>query len=442
MRVWIRGAGDLATGIAVRLYRCGMQIIMTEIEIPTTVRRMAAFSRAVYAPEGEVWVEGIRGKLVRTQKELEECLREKSIAVAVDPKGKYRDWYQTEVLVDAILAKRNLGTRMTDAPLVIGVGPGFTAGEDCHAVIETKRGHTLGRVIEQGSALPNTGIPGKIGGYSIERLIQAETDGIFYPRKQIGDYVIKGEIVACCGNTPIRAKLSGIIRGMLQEDGLYVKQGMKCGDIDPRCDREACFQVSDKALAIGGGVLEAILNKRPVFSYPEDKEYEGVPYFPLFIRLKGRRILVFGAGKIALRRIRTLLFFQAQIQVIAPEIPEEAGAEMEKMIQDGRIQYRKAGFQEKDLAEGAAMVLAATNDRVLNERIALLCKEKGILVNTASDHEMCDFYFPAIAQSDKIIAGIIGTGTNHKEVAAAAAGIRTYLESWNGKEDTNRQPGK
>lgn len=146
---------------------------------------------------------------------------------------------------------------MTDAPLVIGVGPGFTAGTDCHRVIETKRGHYLGRVIDKGSAIPNTGVPGNVGGYTVERLLRAADSGIFRPLAEIGDYVTEGQTVAFSGNVPVKAQISGIIRGLLQA-GVPVTKGMKAGDIDARCERNHCFTISDKARAIGGGVLEAV----------------------------------------------------------------------------------------------------------------------------------------------------------------------------------------
>lgn len=256
MRVLIRGAGDLATGIAYRLYKCGFEIIMTEIAMPLTVRRTVAFSRAVY--EGSAEVEGVRAVLVQTPDQAETVLKNQEIPVMVDPELKYKSEYRADVLVDAILAKRNLGTKIDDAKLVIGVGPGFTAGEDCHVVVETKRGHDLGRVIHEGSAIPNTGIPGVVGGYSIERLVRASADGIFEPKVSIGDFVEKDQIIAYSGGQPIRAKMSGIVRGMLQP-GVNVKEGLKCGDIDARCELRHCYTISDKARSIGGGVLEAIL---------------------------------------------------------------------------------------------------------------------------------------------------------------------------------------
>lgn len=255
MRVLIKGAGDLATGIACRLYRCGLQIIMTELAVPTAVRRSVAFSRAVY--EHEAVVEGITAVHAGGFREVEEILAQKKIAVIVDPEVRYLKQYHAEVLVDAVLAKRNLGTTMEDAPLVIGVGPGFTAGKDCHFVIETKRGHDLGRVIEEGSALPNTGIPAEVGGYSIERLLKAAGDGIFEPKVSIGDPIEKGDVAALSGGKEVYARMSGMVRGMLQP-GVMVTEGMKCGDIDARCEKSHCYTVSDKARAIGGGVLEAI----------------------------------------------------------------------------------------------------------------------------------------------------------------------------------------
>ena len=255
MKILIKGAGDLATGIASRLYNSGYQILMTDIAVPLTVRRTVALSRAVY--EGKAEVETMTGILVKNMDEAEKVLSDRNIPVIVDEKAEIRKDYQPDVVVDAILAKKNLGTRITDAPLVIGVGPGFTAGEDCHAVIETKRGHYLGQAIWKGSAIPNTGIPGNIGGFTVERIIRATADGIFEPVAKIGDMVEKDQIVAYSGGQEIRAKMSGIVRGMLQEH-VPVTEIMKCGDIDARCELEHCYTISDKARAVGGGVLEAV----------------------------------------------------------------------------------------------------------------------------------------------------------------------------------------
>ncbi len=267
MKILIKGAGDLATGIACRLKSSGYDILMTDIAVPTTVRRTVAFSRAVY--EGGCTVEGVEGVLAGTLEQIRLIQAAGKIAVIVDETAQIASVYRPEVIVDAILAKKNLGTRMTDAPLVIGVGPGFTAGKDVHAVIETKRGHDLGRVIRAGSAIPNTGIPGDIGGFTIERLIKASAEGIFYPLVSIGEQVEKGQAVAkvvpetlsrngITGEGIVSyALMSGLVRGMLQE-GVYVTAGMKVGDIDARCELRHCHTISDKARAIGGGVLEAV----------------------------------------------------------------------------------------------------------------------------------------------------------------------------------------
>lgn len=259
MKVLIRGAGDLASGIGCRLHRCGFSVVMTEIGIPTTVRRTVAFSRAVY--EGKAVVEDVEGVLCRGLDEIKEALENDRVAVLVDETGKIRESWKPDAVVDAILAKKNLGTKITDAPIVIGVGPGFTAGEDCHGVVETKRGHDLGRCIWEGSAYPNTGVPGMIGGYDKERIIRAASDGAFRGIVQIGDVVSKGQIVGYSGEAPVCAEVGGVVRGLLQ-DGVAVVKGMKSGDVDPRGNVQHCFTVSDKASAIGGGVLEAILSLR------------------------------------------------------------------------------------------------------------------------------------------------------------------------------------
>lgn len=256
MKILIKGAGDLASGIALRLYKAGYHILMTEIKVPLTVRRTVAFSRAVY--ETEAKVEGVKGILVHYSSEIKEVWRQGGIPVIVDEYASIQREYQADVIVDAIIAKRNLGTTMQDAPFVIGVGPGFEAGKHCHAVIETKRGHYLGKVIREGYAIPNTGIPGEIGGYTTERIIRATADGDFQPITHISELVEKDQIVAFCGEEPIKAQMSGIIRGMLQP-GVKVVKGMKCGDIDSRCIMEHCFTISDKARAIAGGVLEAVV---------------------------------------------------------------------------------------------------------------------------------------------------------------------------------------
>lgn len=257
MLILIKGAGDIATGIAVRLKNAGMQVVMTEIAIPTTVRRSVAFSRAVY--EGSAVVENITAKLVLDFAQIPAILQRDEIPVLIDPRCEVLKSIHFDAVVDSILAKKNLSTDPTQAPVVIGVGPGFSVPQDCHCVIETQRGHDLGRCIYQGCAAKNTGIPGEIGGYTVERLLRAPCDGIFHPILAIGDIVKAGQTVAMVDDQPVTAQINGIVRGLLQ-DNVPVKAGMKSGDIDPRGCYEHCFTVSDKARAVGCGVLEAILH--------------------------------------------------------------------------------------------------------------------------------------------------------------------------------------
>ncbi|MDU2489523.1 MAG: selenium-dependent molybdenum cofactor biosynthesis protein YqeB [Clostridium celatum] len=254
--VLIKGAGDLATGIAYRLKKSGFDVVMTEIHKPTTVRRTVAFSQAVF--DNEIAIEGIKGIKVNNINEIYEEIREGNIPIIIDEKAEVIKELRPDVVVDAIIAKKNLGTSIEDAPIVIGVGPGFEAKVDCHLVVETKRGHYLGKVIEEGSAIPNTGVPGNIGGYTKERIIRASSNGKIKPVVAIGDFVKKGDIVAYIDGVEVLAEIDGIVRGMLQE-GIEVFKGMKSGDIDPRCEKDHCFTISDKARSIGGGVLEAIM---------------------------------------------------------------------------------------------------------------------------------------------------------------------------------------
>lgn len=256
MIVLIKGAGDLATGIAYRLKKSGFDVVMTEINNPTTVRRTVAFSQAIF--DDEIEIEGIKGVKVNNINEIHKEIEKGNIPIIIDKEANIIKELKPKVVVDAIIAKKNLGTNINDAPIVIGVGPGFEAKKDCHLVIETKRGHYLGKVIEEGSAIPNTGVPGNIGGYTKERIIRASSNGKIRPVVKIGDYVKKGEVVAYIDGVEVLAEIDGIVRGMLQE-GIEVFKEMKSGDIDPRCEKNHCFTISDKARSIGGGVLEAIM---------------------------------------------------------------------------------------------------------------------------------------------------------------------------------------
>ncbi|NSE21822.1 selenium-dependent molybdenum cofactor biosynthesis protein YqeB [Fusicatenibacter saccharivorans] len=268
----VRGAGDLATGTIHRLKKAGFRLLVLEAEHPAAIRRQVALSEAVYAGSARVEdVEAVRMDVDLAEKknrkelleqEMERLWKKDGVPVLVDPAGLSIAALRPAVVVDAILAKKNLGTTKEMAPLVIALGPGFTAGEDVDVVIETKRGHNLGRVIRSGSAVPNTGIPGIIGGYGKERVMHAQAEGILRNVASIGDIVearaVIAEIETENGTVPVEASLSGLLRGLIR-DGYPVTKGFKIADIDPRQEElQNCFTISDKARCIAGSVLEVI----------------------------------------------------------------------------------------------------------------------------------------------------------------------------------------
>ena len=260
----VRGGGDLATGTIYKLKKSGFPVLILETAHPSAIRRNVAFCEAVY--QGTQTVEDMTCHLAGSLEQAELFLREGMLTVLVDPEGEAVRKLQPMAVVDAILAKKNLGTHRNMAPITVALGPGFTAGEDVDAVIETKRGHNLGRVLWEGTAAPNTGIPGIIGGYGKERVIHCPAKGILRNVKKITDTVSKGEVIAVVetedGTVPVEATLDGILRGLIR-DGYPVNVGFKMADIDPRADEyNNCFTVSDKARCIAGGVLEAILQRK------------------------------------------------------------------------------------------------------------------------------------------------------------------------------------
>lgn len=256
--VIVRGGGDIATGTIFKLFQCGFPLLVLEIANPSCIRRTISFCEAVF--DDNVVVEGISACKVSSLEEAYAIYEENAVPVMIDPKGDVIKEANPAVVVDAILAKKNLGTTLQDAPIVIGLGPGFIAGKDVHAVIETQRGHNLGRVIYKGEASPDTGIPGVIAGYGKERVIHAPCEGILHIEKQIGDEVQKGDIIATIDGVPVPATIPGIVRGMIRE-GYHVSRGLKMADIDPRlAEKENCSRISDKARCVAGGVLEAIMH--------------------------------------------------------------------------------------------------------------------------------------------------------------------------------------
>jgi xanthine dehydrogenase accessory factor len=257
--VLIKGGGDLASGVAHRLHRAGFPVVITELPQPTVIRRTVAFASAVF--EGQVTVEGVTARRLDDLAAVPTALAEGVIPVLVDPPAEAVRRLQPDVVVDAIVAKRNTGTRLTDAPIVVALGPGFVAGVDCHAVVETQRGHYLGRVILAGAAAPSTGEPGEVAGVGGERVLRSPVAGTFRGRRRIGEPVVAGDVVAEVDGAPVIAAIAGVLRGLLH-DGLAVHPGLKVGDVDPRGQPEYCFTISDKARAVAGGVLEAILYLR------------------------------------------------------------------------------------------------------------------------------------------------------------------------------------
>ena len=265
MKVVIRGGGDLATGVAEVLYQSGFKILILDIEKPSSIRRSVCFSEAIY--DGVTKVENIICKKVENENEIEKCWSEKIIPIMVDEKGEIIKKIKPDVVVDSIIAKKNLGTTKEMAPITVALGDGFEAGKDVDIVIETMRGHNLGRIITSGRAMKNTGIPGEIKGVSKDRVIYSKANGRFSSVKKIGDTVQKDEIIGYVGDVEIRGKISGVLRGIIR-DGYEVTENMKIGDIDPRIEeKNNCFTISDKARSLGGAVLRAIM-----FRLKEERE--------------------------------------------------------------------------------------------------------------------------------------------------------------------------
>jgi xanthine dehydrogenase accessory factor len=254
--VVFRGGGDVATGSIYRLHKAGFKVVVLEIEKPTVIRRTVSFAQAVF--DGEITIEGVKGQLAKNVENAKEILENSNIPVIIDPKGESIKELKPIAVVDGILAKKNLGTKIDMAPVVVGLGPGFEAGVDVNAVIETSRGHDLGRVILEGKTKPDSGVPGNIAGYSWERVIRSSCEGEVKHASKLGDIVKKGQVVMYVGDTEVLSPLDGCLRGLINE-GTNVTEGFKIGDVDPRGIVDYCYTISDKARAIGGSVLEAIM---------------------------------------------------------------------------------------------------------------------------------------------------------------------------------------
>ena len=257
----VRGGGDMASGVVQKFHRAGFHVLILEIPEPTAIRRSVSLSEAVY--DGEAKVEDIDCRNIMAVDQLDDCWKERKVPLLIDPLGDAIRKVRPAAVIDAILAKRNVGTNKEMAKIIIALGPGFCAGEDVHAVIETMRGHDLGRLILQGNAKPDTRIPEEIGGKSADRVLHAPVAGTVTAIKQIGDIVQKGEVIFSVGGQAVYAAFSGLVRGMLR-DSMKVTKGMKIADIDPRTDTDVCT-ISDKSRCIGGSALEAYFFLRNKF---------------------------------------------------------------------------------------------------------------------------------------------------------------------------------
>jgi len=256
IRVCVKGGGDIASGVIWRLHQCGFRVFITEIDQPMAVRRKVSFCEAIY--DGNTVVEGIEASRLSQVDDIDKIWEQRKIPILVDPDCEAKSVIKPDVIIDAILAKKNICTTINDAPLVIALGPGFEAGKDVHFVVETNRGHNLGHLLLSGSAEPNTGIPGPVQGITTERVLRAPADGLWKNAMDIGDTIRKGDLVGSVTGIPVKAQINGVLRGLIRPE-INVKTGLKIGDIDPRGRKDYCDTISEKALAISGGVLEGIL---------------------------------------------------------------------------------------------------------------------------------------------------------------------------------------
>ena len=256
--VLIRGGGDLASGVAARLWRSGFWVVVAEIEQPLAVRRLVSLAEAVY--EGEVGVEDLRGLRAKDAGAAQTTLEQGAIPVLVDPAADSRDELAPSAIVDARMTKAEPDLDLSAAPFVVGLGPGFKVGFHAHAVVETNRGHRMGRVYWEGAAQPDTGVPDRVHGHDVDRVLRAPAAGVFDPAAEIGTLVKSGAVLCQVDGVALVAAFDGALRGLLH-GGIEVDAGVKVGDLDPRQDLGLCSLISDKSLAVGGGVLEALLSR-------------------------------------------------------------------------------------------------------------------------------------------------------------------------------------
>jgi xanthine dehydrogenase accessory factor len=256
LKVLIRGAGEVASAVAHKLARSNFKVCLTEISKPIAVSRGVAFCEAIY--DGKKEVGGVVAELISSPDDISKVWQKDKLPILIDPDAKVKETLKPDILIDAIMAKKNPGTNITDAPLVIGLGPGFRVGRDVHIIVETNNSENIGKVLFSGEAEPNTGIPLEVAGLTEERVLRPSKKGIFLPTKKMGDMVAAGDTVGWVGNSPVKAKIDGVLRAIIR-DGIEVNEKTKLGEVDPRGDVELCYAIRPRTRVIAGGVLEAIL---------------------------------------------------------------------------------------------------------------------------------------------------------------------------------------
>lgn len=412
--IGIKGAGEMASGVTVRLYKANIRkIFMMEVPSPLAVRRTVSFCEAVFKKKQTV--ENVTAVNTESVNEIFKAWKNGQIAVSSDPDWELVTAIKPDVVIDATLAKKNLGTHMGEAPLVIGLGPGFEAGKDVHCVIETLRGHDLGRVIYQGTAVPNTGIPGVIAGFSTERVLRAPCDGEFKVDLEIGDEIIPGQRIGCVGETSLISQIGGVLRGLICP-GATVNKGMKIGDVDPRGVKAYCHRVSEKARAIGGGVLEGVLNALKPSSLPLFQVL-GISRNSLvsLVGAGGKTSLMFllaqeleKAGKKVLTTTTTKIFFpdkqQSKISITAVT-KEELILKCKDEL--NRTRHLTAGFQVDESTNKLVGLLPDWIDQIRHEKLfdVILVETDGSRqkpIKASADHE------PVIPQSTTHLAHVTG----------------------------------
>jgi xanthine dehydrogenase accessory factor len=439
LSIAIKGAGEMASGVACSLHKGNFRkIFMMDTASPLAVRRTVSFCESIHSDS--ITIEGIKGAIARDEADVYISWDRNAVAVITDPDWKSISRIKPDVVIDATLAKVNLGTRIDEAPLVIGLGPGFEAGTDVHLVIETHRGHDIGRIIEQGEAHPNTGVPGEIGGYTSERVLRAPCDGRFESHLEIGDPVKENQPIGKVENRAVNATLTGVLRGLIRP-GTDVKQGLKIGDIDPRGKVEYCYTVSDKARTVGGSVLQAILFKlnrtgSPTSSLADAIGLSGRGVISL-IGAGGKTSLMFklakelaGAGLSVLTTTTTKIFFPDKAQsphTVAVVSDEDLLVDIKAAIES--FPHITAGIK-KDQDSGKLIGLRPESvDRIWKEGLfdVIIVEADGsrqLPLKASADHE------PVLPSTTSHLVHVTGLDAIGQPIDKAVQRPELFVQQW------------